>query len=315
MSDIETARTVIPRVGLATPTIRLEAADVEAEILLKLENLSPIGSFKLRGVYGALAHVPETKLAGGIWTVSAGNFGRALAWAARDAGLAATVLIPQEAPAVKEEAILRLGASVERVPLDDLYRILEAGGDRRRRSYYLDPIGQAGEMAGYGTIGLELAEQIGEVDTVLVPWGSGGLACGIASALEAVDPQAQVFSCEPETGAPLAASMRAGRPLEVEFRSSFVDAAGGRRVFPQFWKLAQTLIRGTHVVTLAEAAAAIRLLAANAHVVAEGAGALPVAAALAGGARGRTVCVVSGGNIDTSALRAILGGDHGLSLR
>ena len=298
---------MIPPVALNTPLVRLPMPDDTREVWLKLENLSPIGSFKLRGVYPALE---EARLGGGpIWTVSMGNFGRAVAWAARRSGTTATVLIPQEAPVVKEAALAALGAAVERVALDELYACMEAGGDPARTGCYVDPVAFSAEVAGYGTIGLELAERLDDIDTVYAPWGGGALACGIAAALSAVQPRASVVACEPETGAALTRSRAAGHPVEVDWTPSFVDAAGGRRVFPRAWELAEGLVSETAVVTLDEAAGAIRYLAEHAKVIAEGAGALAVAVALRPKTRGRTVCIVSGGNIDLPVLQRILGGE------
>ena len=158
-------------------------------------------------------------------------------------------------------------------------------------------------MAGNGTIGLELAEELPEADAVLVPWGGGGLFTGIASALAALRPETRVYAVQPETGAAVTAALEAGEPREAEFRPSFVDGAGAKVVLPAMWERARPLLAGAYTVTLDETAAAVRLLAERARVIAEGAGALAVAAALSGRVPGeKLVCIVSGGNIDAARL-------------
>ena len=214
-------------------------------------------------------------------------------WVARELGVPATVVAPDHAPRAKLDAVERLGGRVLPVPFDTWWETMEEGRYPDLEGLFVHPVLDDHVMAGNGVIGLELAEQLDEIDEVLVPWGGGGLTTGIASALAAVSPHTRVIACEPETGAPLAASLAAGRPVAVDYVPSFVDGAGSKALLPAMWERARSLVDGAVPVPLADVASAVRLLASRAHVVAEGAGALALAAALAGhGGDGRVVCVV-----------------------
>lgn len=286
--------------------------DVEApcEVWLKLECLQPIGSFKLRGAASAIRQAPDEARARGVWTTSAGNMAQGVAWMARALGVPATAVAPDHAPRAKLDAVERLGGRVETVPYDRWWETMEAGAYPGLDGLFVHPVLDERVMAGNGVIGLELAGRLDAIDTVLVPWGGGGLSTGIASALAAVSPSTRVVACEPQTGAALAASFAAGRPVPVDYTASFVDGAGSKALLPGMWERARELLAGAVAVPLGEAAGAVRTLATRAHVVAEGAGALALAAALAGhGGEGRVVCIVSGGSIDAERLAAILRGE------
>ncbi len=232
-----------------------------------------------------------------------------VAWMARELGVPATIVVPEHAPQAKRDAIARLGGTVISVPFERWWQAMEEGSYPGVEGLFVHPVMDDAVMAGNGTIGLELVEELEQIDTVLVPWGGGGLATGIASAVRALSPATRVLGCEPETGAPLAASFAAGHPVSVGYTPSFVDGAGSKALLPPMWELARPLLAGALTVSLEEAAGAVRLLAGRARVVAEGAGALAVAAALSGRAgTGRIVCIVSGGNIDAARLAAILEG-------
>jgi len=291
-----------------TPLVRLDL-DAGCEIWLKLECLQPIGSFKLRGATSAIRQAAPGAWRGGVWTTSAGNMAQGVCRVARELGVPATVIAPDHAPRAKLDAVERLGGRVVAVPFETWWQTMETGSYPGLDGLFVHPVLDELVMAGNGVIGLELAEQLGDVDTVLVAWGGGGLTTGIASALAAVSPRTRVIACEPETGAPLAASLAAGEPVAVDYRPSFVDGAGSKALLPPMWEHATRLVSAAVAVPLDEAAAAVRVLATRAHVVSEGAGALPVAAALAGhGGEGRVVCIVSGGNIDPDRLATILTG-------
>ena len=293
---------------MRTPLVRLPV-EADAEIWLKLECLQPIGSFKLRGAGNAIRAAGPGRVEDGVWTTSAGNMAQGVAWVARELGVPAAVVAPDHAPRAKLDAIDRLGARVELVPFDTWWRTMEEGAYPGLDGFFVHPVLDEQVMAGNGTIGLELAAQLDGIDTVLVPWGGGGLTTGIASALAHVSPSTRVIACEPETAAPLTASLAAGRSTAVDYTPSFVDGAGGKAVLPAMWERARPLLAGAVAVPLDDVASAIRHLAERAHVVAEGAGALAVAAALAGhGGTGRVVCIVSGGNIDAARLAAVLDG-------
>jgi threonine dehydratase len=276
---------------------------------LKLECLQPIGSFKIRGAASAIRQADPGAWRAGVWTTSAGNMAQGVAWVARELEVPCTVVAPEHAPRAKLDAIERLGGRVVPVPYDRWWETMETGAYPGLDGLFVHPVLDERVMAGNGVIGLELAEDLPDIDAVLVPWGGGGLATGIASALAAVGSAARVVACEPETGAALGASLAAGRPVEVPYEASFVDGAGAKTVLPGMWERSRGLVDEAHAVSLDETADAVRLLATRAHVVAEGAGALALAVALAGRVEAeRIVCIVSGGNIDPDRLAAILRG-------
>jgi len=254
-----------------------------------------------------MALAPREALARGVYTASAGNMAQGVAWNARRLGIPCTVVVPDHAPQAKLAPVERLGARVVKVPMERWWQVLVEHQYPGIEGLFIHPVADRAVIAGNGTIGLEILEDLPEVDAVLVPWGGGGLSCGIASALGALRPEAKVFGCEAETAAPLTASLSAGRPVAVDYTPSFVDGIGARGLLPEMWPLAKALIAGSLVSSLDEIAAALRLLVTRARIVAEGAGASSVAAALSGRAGGgKVVCVVSGGNIDLSVLATIL---------
>jgi len=284
--------------------------DGQTEIWLKLENLQPIGSFKIRGAVNAVRQASAADTANGVVTASAGNMAQGVAWAARELGVPATIVAPESAPQTKLDAIARLGGTVVKVSYERWWEVITTSRYDDADGLFVHPVQDERVMAGNGTIGLELAEELPGLDGVLVPWGGGGLFTGIASALAARSPGTPVYAVQPETGAAVTAALEAGEPREsLTFRPSFVDGAGAKIVLPTMWEQARPLLAGAYAVSLDETAAAIRLLAERASVVAEGAGALAVAAALSGRVPGRKlVCIVSGGNIDAHRLAAILAG-------
>ena len=307
VAEAQEARARLAPVALGTPLLPLNADAGGLEVWLKLENLQPIGSFKVRGAGNALLGAPPSALTGGVYTASAGNMAQGVAFWARRLGLACTALVPDNAPATKLAAIARLGAAAVSLPYAEWWDTLVRHGHPGQHGFFVHPVSDPAVMAGNATIALELAEALPEIDAVLVPYGGGGLSCGIAAVLRALRPEVKVYACEVETAAPLAASLAAGEARSIEHRASFVDGIGGRSVLAEMWPLASTLLAGSLVVSVDEVAAAVRLLAERNRVVAEGAGATPVAAALRGvpGAR-RVVCVVSGGNIDLTKLAPLL---------
>jgi threonine dehydratase len=277
---------------------------MDDRILLKLECLHPIGSFKLRGAFSAIRAASANELANGVVTASAGNMAQGLAWAAREAGVPARVIVPADAPRAKLDRVEALGAELVPVTREEWWQAMVDRGREGVDGLFVAPAAEEAVMAGNGTIGLELAEDAPEFDTVIVPWGGGGLTTGIASALKALRTEVRVVTAEPETGAPLAAAFAAGEPREIEFHPSWVDGAGGRALLPGMWEQAQELVDDAVAVPLSEVEEAVRLLASRAHVVAEGAGALALAAALR--RDDRCVCIVSGGNIDPDVYAGVL---------
>jgi len=309
LEEIRAARERIAGVGTDSPLVRLNVEHAPAEIYLKLENLQPIGSFKLRGAGNIMKLADRMQLEKGVWTASAGNMAQGVAWHAREMGLECTIVVPDHAPETKLEAIRRLGGKIVKVPVADWFQILRDHGYRGMEGFFIHPVSNRHVIAGHGTIGLEILEQLPDVEAVIAPYGGGALSTGIASALRALKPNVKVYAAEVETAAPLAPSLAAGMPVEVEYTSTFVDGMGAPFLIEEMWPLVRQLLDGSLIVSVKEIADAIRLLVERNRVVAEGAGAAPVAAALTGQAgEGKVVCIVSGGNIDTSKLVKILQG-------
>ena len=368
LEDIQAARRRLAGIVLRTPLVRLNweppasgargarggaaplqgdggdggdgaAPEPPPEIYLKLECLQPIGSFKLRGAANAMLAAGRDRLRDGVYTASAGNMAQGVAWSARHLGVPAVAVVPDHAPATKLAAIARLGGTAVKVPFEAWWQVIRDHHHAGTPGLFIHPVSDPAVMAGNGTIGLEIVEDLPDVDTVLVPFGGGGLSCGIAAALRGLRPEAAVHACEITTAAPFAASLAAGSPQSVDYQPSFVDGIGGKSVLPEMWPIARSLLAGSRVVPLAAVAAAVRLLVERNRVVAEGAGATALAAALgsldgtaavtanaaagaaaaAPGAPGsapppaprrprKIVCIVSGGNIDTAKLATILSG-------
>jgi threonine dehydratase len=309
LADIEAAHARLHGLVARTPLLRLNIEDAPAEIFLKLENLHPIGSFKLRGAVNAMLLAGRELLADGVYTASAGNMAQGVAWAARRLGVPCRVVVPEQAPATKLDAIARLGGTVVKVPFDTWWRVLMDHQYPGMAGLFIHPVANPTVMAGHGTIGLEILEDLPDVDAIVVPFGGGGLSSGIASAVRVRRPATKVWAAEVETAAPFAASLAAGSAQSVDRIATFVDGIGGKSVLDEMWPLVSTLLAGSLVVTLRQIANAIALLVERSRVVAEGAGGASVAAALAGKAGGgKVVCVVSGGNIDAAALAVILEG-------
>ena len=312
LTEIVAARERIAGAAIRTPLIRLHVEDAPAEIYLKLENLQPINSFKIRGATNAIMLAPASERAKGLVTASAGNMAQGVAWVARTLGLPATIAVPDHAPQAKLAAIERLGGRVLKLPYDDWWDAIVTSKVGGVDGLFVHPVQDRGVMAGNGTIGLEILEDLPDTDAVVIPYGGGGLTAGIASAIRALRPATKIFTAEPQTGAALAAALDAGHPVSVDYQASFVDGSGSRRVLDSMWPLVTPLIDGAVAVPVHEVAAAVRTLAERVRVIAEGAGALAPAAALAGRAgTGKVVCVVSGGNIDLSKLAEILQGATG----
>ncbi len=311
-AEIEAARARIAGDVLRTPLVPYvgdPGAAAGAGIHLKLENLQPIGSFKLRGASNALRSADPAALAQGVWTASAGNMAQGVAWQARRLGVPCTVVAPDHAPRAKTDAVERLGARIVRTPFAEWFAVLTRRTFPGVEGFFVHPVSDLPVLAGNGTIGLELLADLPDLDAVIVPYGGGGLVTGIAAAVKSLRPDVKVYACEVETAAPLAASLAAGEPRPVEYRASFVDGIGSPFVLATMWPLVRDLVDGSIVVSLAEVADAVRALAERHHVIAEGAGATALAAALTGRAgAGRVACIVSGGNLDPAKLAAILAG-------
>jgi threonine dehydratase len=314
LGQIEAARERIRGAAVRTPLVRMNLPELPAgtEIYLKLENLQPVGSFKIRGAVNAIRMASEDSLEDGLVTASAGNHAQGVAWAARELGLEATIAVPEHAPDAKVDAIERLGGRVVKLPYDDWWSAIVTSHIDGIPGLFVHPAQDDPVIAGQGTIGLEILDDLPDPDAVVVPHGGGGLITGIASAFRAIRPQTKIYAAEPETGAALTAALKAGEPTTVDYQPSFVDGAGSRRVLDTMWPHTSVLVDDSFAIPIAECAAAVRTLAERVRVVAEGAGALAPAAALSGRAgTGKIVCVVSGGNINLTKLAEILQGAEG----
>jgi threonine dehydratase len=296
---IEDAHRHVYEAAIRTPLVRLNC-ESPAEIYLKLENLQPIGSFKIRGAYNAVRLLSAAERRNGVWTVSAGNAAQGVALAARKAGTTCKVLVMDTAPATKLEAVRRLGAEIVTASFDDCWKALAERSYPAMDGTFVHPFEDDEFIAGNASAGLEILEDLPDVSSVVAAFGGGGLSCGIASVMQLRRPAVKVFGAEPETAAPLARSFAAGRAESFpEWTASWVDGCGGKSVFPRMWALAQHLLAGSVVSSLEDIRRAMRTVAERNHVVSEGAGACAVAAALSGKCgTGKIVCVVSGGNID-----------------
>ena len=309
LDEIRAAAERIAGTVLRAPLLPLATDEAPAPIHVKLENLQPVGSFKLRGATNSVASLDRAALAAGLATASAGNMARAVAWLAEQHGVPCTVIVPESAPAAKLDPIRAHGARVVPEPFERWWQALQDGGHPAATGTFLHPFASRPMMAGNGTIGLELAEDLPSLAAVVVPFGGGGLSCGIACAVKALREETRVYAAEVEGAAPLAASLAAGHPVTIEHRRSFVDGIGSGGLLGDMWPLASSALDGSIVVSLDEVAAAMRILASRVRVVAEGAGAVALAAALTGRAGdGPVAVVVSGGNIDRPLLAEILDG-------
>jgi threonine dehydratase len=311
IEEIRRAREVLEGTAIRTPLVRLDV-DADAEIWLKLEVLQPVRSFKIRGAGNAILQATDAELAGGVLTASAGNMAQGVAYAARLRGIPASIVVPEHAPQTKIDAIERYGGRVIKVPYEEWWQVLVSGSYEGAEGLFIHPVDNDRVMAGNGTIGLELLEQLDGFDAVAVPYGGGGLVTGIASAVKQARPEVKFFAVEPETGAPATATLSAGAPTAVEYTPSFVDGSGSRELIPRVWEQASQLLEGAVAMPLADVADTVRLIAERTRVIAEGAGALAAAAALGGRLDGakKVVCIVSGGNIDPAVLSRILIGEQ-----
>ena len=300
LAEIKEARKRIEKTIVRTPLIRVELGPELPDIRLKLENLQPINAYKLRGAANAVAMLPESERKRGVWTISAGNAGQGVAYAAKQAGVPCTVVVIETAPESKIERMRALGAKLIPVSYDVAWQALDARSFPGADGTFVHPFDDHNFISGHGTMGLEILEDAPDTRSVIASIGGGGLITGVGSAIKALNPEIKIFGVEPETAAPAALSFKMGSPqVFKDWKASFVDGAGGQSMFPRMWERMKPVVDDYFVVTLEETKKAMRLMAEKARVISEGAGALPLAAALTGKAgKGPIVAIVSGGNID-----------------
>jgi len=301
--EVEAARAAVAGIARRTPLWRLEADIPDTTIYLKLENLQPLGSFKIRAAVNAMKAADPKTLAKGVMAPSAGNFGQGLAWAARRMGVPAVIVAPETSAMTKTDSLKALGATVHRIPFDAWWQVLTTRRFEGVEGVFFHPVAESAVVAGNATIGAEILEDLGQIDTVIVPFGGGGLI------MRRLSPGTRMLAVESQAGQPVAAALKAGGPVKVNFDQSFVDGMGSSVVLDEMWPLVRETVDDAVCVSFKEIADAIRLLALKQRIITEGAGAASVAAALSGRAgKGTIVCVVSGGNIDASKLGGILNG-------
>jgi threonine dehydratase len=307
MAQIEEARGRLEDLSLVSPLVTCDAAPAGKTVRLKLENLQPIGSFKIRPIGNAVLSRKPADLASGIYTTSTGNSALGVAWMARRLGIAATAVVPVNAPEAKLEKLRRLGTRIDMRSTAEWWRAIERGAMEDQKGVYIDAVRDPASLAGDATIGVEILAQWPDTEAILIPFGGGGLACGIACAVRALKPRVKIIACELASAHPLRAAFDAGAPTETPHEPGFVSGVGFGSVLREMWPLVRSLIDEVMIVSLAEVAAAIKVLVESNRVVAEGAGAVSVAAALSGRYSETKVCaVVSGGNLDASLFAAIL---------
>jgi threonine dehydratase len=309
MGQIDAARGRIEGLSMVSPLVGCDIAPPGKTLRLKLENLQPVGSFKIRPIANAVLAKRRADLNSGIYTTSSGNSALGVAWMARRLGIAATAVVPANAPQAKLEKLRRLGTRIDMRPDDVWWRAIERGTLDDQEGVYIDAVRDPASLAGDATIGVEILAQWSDVEAILVPFGGGGLACGIACAVRAIKPAVKIIACELASAHPLKSAFDAGAPAQTSHEAGFVSGVGFGTVLPEMWPLAKSMIDEVITVSLAQVAQAIRLLAENNRIVAEGAGAVSVAAALSAQYAETKVCaVISGGNIDGEVLATILRG-------
>jgi len=315
IEDITDAARHIYDLAIRTPLVRLpmdgdtrgHLREGTSRVFLKLETLQPVGSFKLRGAHNVVRQLSRSESRDGVWTVSAGNAGQGVALAARHAGIPCSVMAVETAPRTKLDAMRRLGATLVPASYDECWQTAEARYSSRMRGYFVHPFDDDRLMAGHGTIALEILADLPDVTAVVGSLGGGGLIGGVGAALRALRPDVAVVAAEPETAAPFAESLAHGGPRRAtEWQASFVDGAGGKSVLPRMWPLLSRVVDESMVIPLAQVAQAMRVVAERGHVIAEGAGACAVAAALSRRTPGAVVAIVSGGNVDLDTFAAIV---------
>jgi threonine dehydratase len=310
-AEVAAARENIRGIAIRSPLVKLNGGPSGLNIYLKLENLQPWGSFKLRAALNAIKNLDPESLGQGVLSASSGNFGQGLAFAAQRLGIAAALAVPEGAAQTKVNALIELGAKVIRLPFDQWWQVLTSRQCPGEHGVFVHPVAENAVLAGNATIGMEILEDLPDVDAVAVPFGGGGLICGIGSVMRRLRPGARMIVVESEAAQPAAAALRAGHPMTVPHRQSFVDGMGSSTVLNEMWPLLQRMADAAALVSFAQIADAVRMLAQRHHVIAEAAGAASLAAAITGQAgKGNIVCIISGGNMDAARLAAILNGQN-----
>jgi threonine dehydratase len=308
LDQIRLAASRLSDLAIRTPLIRLNYLDTPSPIYLKLESMQPFGVFKIRCMGNVIKNASEEQLKHGIYTASTGSGGYATAWLANRMNLPASVLMPDSAPPGKCEAIKALGAEIKFMSYPKWWDIICGKAPAGEPGLYIDPVKDPAAIAGNGTIGLEILEDLPDVKTIVVPFGGGGVSCGIAATMQALKPDTDVIAAESEASTPVTSAFAAGKPVTVDYQASFISGIGGLSVLPEMWPMVSGLLNGSVVSSLEAVCDAIRMLFKYNRVVAEGAGATSVAGALNLESEGPIVCVVTGGNIDQADMVTILEG-------
>jgi threonine dehydratase len=311
LDDARAAAERIREVAVRTPLVPLRSySGARPEILLKPETLQPVTSFKIRGAYNWASSLTDAQRARGLSTVSAGNTAQAVAYAARLVGASARSRLPDTTPRAKIDAIEAYGMEPVFMPGDELFDWMLSAGWEGEPYTFLHPWVEPLMVAGSATVGLEIFDELPDVDTVFISVGGGGLICGVGSALKALNPGIRVVAVQPEACAPIRACLAAGQPVWVDPEPTLCDGLGVPLVTDEMWPLLRSVVDETVEISEEQVEDAIRRLALDNKLVVEGAGAASLAAALATPIeqRGRSVCVLSGGSIDGDTFAAIVGG-------
>ena len=310
INKIENAKKRIKDKILRTPLVKLNYQKNNCEIYLKLESIQSIGSFKIRGAANKILKMNSDELKNGVWTCSAGNMAQAVAWMARELNINCTAIVPDTAPITKLDSIKRLGADYIKVPFEEFEEIFATRIKKGIKGTMIHPFSDLDVIAGNGTIGIEILEDLPDVDSIIVPYAGGGLICGIGSAIKSLKPETLIYSSEVSTGAPYAASIAQNKPVEVDYLPSFVDGISGSKVFTEMFDLAKEVVDETIVCSLKNIEKAIKITAERNNIIAEGAAGSAIAAAIFDqSVNGKVVCIVSGGNIDSIKLSEIISKD------
>lgn len=307
LTEIEEAANTLRAVAFHTPLVPLHTFDKDTDIYLKLEIHQPIGSFKIRGVFNAVASLDQSERKNGLSTVSAGNTAQALAWTGRYFSVPSRSLMPDTAPQTKIDAVKAYGGQPILVPIAEIFRFLKEQLWENEPYTFIHPWTNRRVMIGHATIGLEIMADLPEVDSVFVPVGGGALIGGIATAIKQRNPSARVYAVEPQGCAALAESFKQNRPASVDCKT-ICDGVAVPYMTDEVFGILKEIVDDVLLVSEDTVKQTVKRLALGNRIIAEPSAALPVAAALAmpQSKRGQSVCVVTGGSIDTEKLVGIL---------
>lgn len=310
LDDIRIAEERLKGIIVRTPLLQLDSPKETGDILIKPEVLQPTGSFKIRGVYNWVASLTPNECKKGFSTFSAGNTARSLGYVAQIYGVSCRSILPEYAPANKVEALRNLGVETLLVSFDEMIKWVFAEGWKRESYAFLHPWTEPKMIAGHGTIGLEIIEDLPDVQTVFVPVGGGALIAGVGGAIKELKPSVRIVGVQTRSYPSLQASFQAGKPVWIDPKPTICDGVAVPFVADQMYPLLRKIVDDVVTVPEEKVKAAIKQLMLKNKLIVEGAGALSIAAALEMPAekQGKTICLVTGGSIGPEALSTIISG-------